>query len=321
MTPSKTIRLATRASKLALWQANHVAATLNKASCQTELVPMTTEGDRVQNRPLHEIGGKGLFIKELECALSEGRADIAVHSLKDLPVRLAPQFCLAAILPRHAPDDILVINPKSNALAPLQGKPITAEELGLCGAITIATGSLRRTSLLSHYAPQIIVTPVRGNVDTRLRKMEELGWDGLVLAQAGLERLDLLKGLIYRPLASDFFVPSPAQGAIAIEILDGSPVAAALTTLHCERSCAMVMAERWLLERLGGDCTVPIGCLIAPSPDARSIIGRAVYFDSDGRFFSAYREISSSGDLAATALKLAEALYEDLGCSSPQAKH
>ena len=317
MTPPKAIRLATRASKLALWQAGHVAAALSRAGHHTELIPISTAGDRLQHRPLHEFGGKGLFIKELEQALREKRADLAVHSLKDLPAALAPEFRLGAILERHSPLDVLVINPKSQAFDRQNGHLLGANELCTLGEIVVATGSLRRTALLHHYAPRIKVVPLRGNIDTRLKKMEEMGWDAIVLAEAGVERLDLLKDLIHRPLDPTFFVPSPAQGAIAIEVLKDSPLDAILGPLNSAKSAAMVLAERWLLAKLGGDCTVPIGCLMTHDPDTASIRGRAVYFDANGKFFAAYRETSlprgsMKDDLAGSALKLAGDLYRDL---------
>ena len=312
MTTSPTIRLATRASKLALWQANHVATALNAAGYTTQLVALSTAGDRTTDRPLHEIGGKGLFIKELEQALLDGEADLAVHSLKDLPVQLNPNFRLAALLERHAAEDVLVIRPGSPLVAARPRQPIPREEPASWSGAVIATGSLRRTALLSHFGPGVQVRPLRGNVDTRLRKMEEMGWDGIILARAGLERLGLLDGLLWRPLDPSFFIPSPAQGAIAIETLAGSPLAETLAALHAPRTAALVMAERWLLEALGGDCTVPLGCHLALADDGASITGRAVFFDGAGVYHVSEGCSACTDDLCADALKLAQALHQQL---------
>ena len=178
---SNPLRIATRRSQLALWQAEHVAALLRAAHPElpVELVPMSTQGDRVQDRALAEVGGKGLFVKELEVAMQEGRADIAVHSMKDVPSELPPGFCITAVLPRANPHDAFL----SLRHAALRGPARRARASG--------TSSPRRQAQLRHARPDLRLELLRGNVDTRLRRLEEGELDAILLACAGLERLGL----------------------------------------------------------------------------------------------------------------------------------
>ncbi|HZY32233.1 MAG TPA: hydroxymethylbilane synthase, partial [Rhodanobacter sp.] len=208
MNPS-TLRIATRKSALALWQAEHVAALLRAAhpGLTVELVPMSTRGDEVLDQPLATIGGKGLFLKELEVAMLEGRADLAVHSLKDVPAQLEPGFALPAILPRADAADAFV----SNDYADLAALPPGAR---------VGTSSLRRQAQLRALRPDLVLLDLRGNVGTRLGKLDAGHYDAIVLACAGLERLDLATRIRSRLTAPDW-LPAPGQAAIAIEAREG----------------------------------------------------------------------------------------------------
>src|SRR5687768_11428325 len=200
-----TIRPATRESALALWQTNHVADLLRAAhpGLDVQLVPMTTRGDQIQERPLAEVGGKGLFLKELEVAMLEGRADAAVHSLKDVPMELDGPFELAAVLERADPFDAFV----SNAYEALEELPMHA---------TVGTSSQRRQALLRAHRPDLKLVDLRGNVNTRLAKLDAGDYDAIVLACAGLARLGL-EARIRERLVAPRFIPAAAQGAITVE--------------------------------------------------------------------------------------------------------
>jgi hydroxymethylbilane synthase len=247
MNPS-TLRIATRKSALALWQAEHVAALLRAAhpGLTVELVPMSTRGDEVLDQPLATIGGKGLFLKELEVAMLEGRADLAVHSLKDVPAQLEPGFALPAILPRADAADAFV----SNDYADLAALPHGAR---------VGTSSLRRQAQLRALRPDLILLDLRGNVGTRLGKLDAGDYDAIVLACAGLERLDLAARIRSRLAAPDW-LPAPGQAAIAIEAREGQAgVLALLAALDDADTRLTVSAERAMNQALGGSCTVPIG--------------------------------------------------------------
>ncbi|KFN49938.1 hydroxymethylbilane synthase [Arenimonas composti] len=242
-----TIRLATRESALALWQTNHVAERLRAAhrELEVELVPMTTRGDQLLDRPLAEVGGKGLFLKELEVAMLEGRADAAVHSLKDVPMELDGPFALPAILERADPFDAFVSN-KYEAL----------EELPF-GAV-VGTSSLRRQALLRAHRPDLKLVDLRGNVNTRLGKLDAGDYDAIVLAAAGLIRLGL-ETRIRERLVAPRFIPAAAQGAIAVECrADDEATIALLKALDHLPTRSCVSAERAMTRELGGSCQVPI---------------------------------------------------------------
>ena len=210
MTPS-ILRIATRKSALALWQAEHVAAELRAAhpGLTVELVPMTTRGDEIQDRSLATVGGKGLFLKELEIAMQEGRADLAVHSLKDVPSELEPGFVLPAVLPRADAADAFI----SNDYADLAALPLGAR---------VGTSSLRRQALLRGLRPDLNLLDLRGNVGTRLGKLDAGHYDAIVLACAGLERLGLAERIRGRLAAPDW-LPAPGQAAITIEARNDNP--------------------------------------------------------------------------------------------------
>ena len=246
MTVTK-VRIATRESALALWQAEHVADRLRSAhpGLEVELVPMTTRGDQLIDRPLAAIGGKGLFLKELEIALAEGRADIAVHSMKDVPMELEPGFTIAAILEREDPFDAFV----SNAHASLDSLPRSAR---------VGTSSLRRQAQLRARRSDLELADLRGNVNSRLRKLDEGQYDAIVLAIAGLKRLGFDSRVRAR-LDLPGFVPAVAQGAIGIECRDGDTAMAALAAALADTATSTcVAAERAMNLSLHGSCQVPV---------------------------------------------------------------
>jgi hydroxymethylbilane synthase len=243
-----SLRIATRKSALALWQAEHVATLLRAAhpGLSVELVPMSTRGDEVLDQPLATIGGKGLFLKELELAMLEGRADLAVHSLKDVPAELEPGFVLPAMLPRADAADAFV----SNDHADLAALPRGAR---------VGTSSLRRQAQLRALRPDLALLDLRGNVGTRLGKLDAGHYDAIVLACAGLERLGLATRIRSRLAAPDW-LPAPGQAAITIEARQDNPaVLTLLAALDDADTRLVVGAERAMNHALGGSCTVPVG--------------------------------------------------------------
>lgn len=263
--PTRTLRIATRKSALALWQAEHVAEQLRVAhpGLEVTLVPLTTRGDEVQDRSLAAIGGKGLFLKELEVAMEDGRADIAVHSLKDVPAALEPGFTLGAILRRADAADALV----STRYAQLGGLPHGAR---------VGTSSLRRQAQLRALRPDLEITDLRGNVNTRLAKLERGDHDAIVLACAGLTRLGLGAHIRSR-LTVPHWLPAPGQAAIAVEMRSGDAAThALLAALDDADTHLTVRAERAMNLTLGGSCTVPVGawCERAGAQlDLRGLVG------------------------------------------------
>ena len=244
--PDKLV-IATRASRLALWQAEHVQALLQDLYPQTEvsLLKMSTRGDEILDRSLQKVGGKGLFIKELENALMDGRADLAVHSLKDVPVDMPPLFELAAILPRAEARDAWV----SSQYDSLEQLP----EGGVVG-----TSSLRRECQLKAIRPDIVVKPLRGNLDTRLRKLDDGEFDAIILAAVGLQRLKL-QDRIRTVISLEASLPAAGQGALGIEVLRSRPeMARLMQPLICSQSTACAQAERAVSRMLGGSCSTPL---------------------------------------------------------------
>jgi len=242
-----TIRIATRASPLALWQAHHVRDRLLAAdpALRVELLEMTTRGDQILDRTLSKVGGKGLFVKELETALLDGSADLAVHSLKDVPMVLAPEFALGAVLERADPRDCLV----SARYASLDEMP---------PGTRVGTASLRREMTLRARYPQLQIEPVRGNVGTRLAKLDRGDFDALLMAAAGFQRLGLAQR-IRQMLPTELFLPAPGQGALGIEIRAGdAAIAARLAALEHAPTRAIVSAERAVSRGLGGSCEFPL---------------------------------------------------------------
>ena len=245
-TPTKLV-IASRESKLALWQAEHIKAKLEALypECEVSILGMTTRGDQILDVTLSKIGGKGLFIKELEQALADGRADLAVHSIKDVPMILPEGFALAAIGERASPFDAFV----SNQYASLQDLP--------AGAV-VGTSSLRREALLRARFPHLVVKPLRGNLQTRLGKLDKGEYDAIILAKAGLERLGLSER-IRDTLSAEDSLPAAGQGALGIEIaahrLD---LLGVLNPLNHPQTNACVSAERALARALDGSCQVPL---------------------------------------------------------------
>ena len=289
-----TMTLASRGSPLALWQANFVAGLLTNCGHQISIKTWKTTGDIVQDRFLHEIGGKGLFIKELEEAMARGDADFAVHSLKDLPARIPGEFRLAAVLKRHEPADVIIFSRNFYAKAGLlPGTVMTPDLLKTLGPITVATSSLRRQSLLAGSCPDIVTVPVRGNVDTRLKKLESEGWHAIILAEASLERLGI-KDVYAHRMDPSWFVPCAGQGALAIETIANSAAFAAIKPLECQFTRQAVNIERAVLARLGGDCTMPFGCHVSEDPrNPGHLLGRAVVLSANGKAAKACKSIMS----------------------------
>ncbi|MDE2084723.1 MAG: hydroxymethylbilane synthase [Xanthomonadaceae bacterium] len=241
------LRIATRKSALALWQAEHVAARLRAAhpGLAVELVPMTTRGDNILDRPLADIGGKGLFLKELEVALARRQADIAVHSFKDVPMQLDDGFAIGAVLERADPADAFV----SVHCAHLDTLPQGAR---------VGTSSLRRQAQLRARRPDLRLADLRGNVNTRLAKLDKGDYDAIVLACAGLERLGLAERIRSR-LEPPHWLPAAGQGAIAVELRAGDAhTLDLLAPLHDAATASCVAAERALTRHLQGSCQVPI---------------------------------------------------------------
>ncbi len=243
--PPLSIVIATRESRLALWQAEHVKALLQARGHSVELLGMTTKGDQILDRALSKVGGKGLFVKELEVALEEGHADLAVHSLKDVPMELPTGFVLAAVLEREDPRDALV----SNQHASLADLPQ--------GAI-VGTSSLRRMVQLRARRPDLRIEALRGNLDTRLRKLDEGQYDAIVLAAAGLKRLGL-GARIRELIATEDMLPAAGQGALGLEIRqDHTELAPALQSLAHEPTWLATLAERAVSRAMGGSCSMPL---------------------------------------------------------------
>jgi hydroxymethylbilane synthase len=237
--------IATRESRLALWQAEHVKALLEQRGHRIELLGMTTKGDQILDRSLSKVGGKGLFVKELEVALEEGRADLAVHSLKDVPMDLPDGFELACVMEREDPRDAFVSN-RFDKLADLPQ-----------GAV-VGTSSLRRVVLLRALRPDLRIEPLRGNLDTRLRKLDDGQYDAIVLAAAGLKRLGLASR-IRGVFETSEMLPAAGQGALGIETRSERPeVAAALSPLAHQTTWLCVAAERAVSRAMGGSCSMPL---------------------------------------------------------------
>jgi hydroxymethylbilane synthase len=282
-----TFTIASRGSKLAMWQANHVKDLLGKKSITCEILEVQTTGDKVQDRFLHEIGGKGLFVKEVEQALLDQKAHLAVHSLKDLPVKTPEPFELITTLKRHSPYDAIIFRKDSALRVNLKPELIIGkEDIMLMGKVKIATGSLRRKGLIAEASNTAETIGIRGNVDTRLQKLKDNeDWDAIILAEASLDRLGLGSDFEVRRLDPEWFVPSASQGALVIEVNKDGPINKEIKELDCETTHQMINIERKILKKLGGDCTMPFGCHFAfEARDGGSdvLVGRAVILAEDG---------------------------------------
>ncbi len=237
--------IATRESRLALWQAEHVQSLLQGRGHQVGLLGMTTQGDQILDRSLSKVGGKGLFVKELEVALEEGRADLAVHSLKDVPMELPAGFELACVMEREDPRDAFVSN-RFQSLAELPAGSV------------VGTSSLRRVVLLQSLRPDLRIEPLRGNLDTRLRKLDDGQYEAIVLAAAGLKRLGLASRIRQLFDTADM-LPAAGQGALGIEVRSARPdVRQALAPLAHAPTWLAVAAERAVSRAMGGSCSMPL---------------------------------------------------------------
>ena len=264
------VRIATRESDLALWQARHVAARIEeRLGAQTELVPLTTTGDRLQHVSLAKVGGKGLFVKEIEAALLEDRADVAVHSAKDLPGENPEPLAFVAFPPRADPRDAFV----SEKFATVDDLPTGAR---------VGTGSVRRSAQLLRARPDLEIVPLRGNVPTRLARLAEMGLDAVILACAGLDRLGLADRIRER-LSVERMLPAVGQGALAVQARRASPLAERLRVLHDDRTGPPLAAERACQAGLGADCHVPLG--VHAIWQGESLFVRALLLAPDGSQF------------------------------------
>ncbi|MDX1481670.1 MAG: hydroxymethylbilane synthase [Woeseiaceae bacterium] len=291
------IRIATRQSALALWQAEHVAARLRSLDGidDVELLPMTTRGDRVLDRSLQKIGGKGLFIKELEMAIAEGRADIAVHSMKDVPADMPAGFRLAVLLPRGNPLDALV----SPAGYSIETLPPQAR---------VGSSSLRRRAQLLALRADVAIEPLRGNVNTRLAKLDQGAYDAIVLACAGLERLGLADR-IGSTLSPREMLPAAAQGVIGIECReDAEDLQGLLTALDDPDARATTAAERAVSRRLEASCQSPVASYATLDGDRLHLT--ALVASHDGRRMLCESASGTRGDADALGASLAGRLLD-----------
>ncbi|PUE14277.1 hydroxymethylbilane synthase [Limnohabitans sp. WS1] len=299
-TTQPSIVIATRESRLALWQAEHVKSLLEGLGCTVKLLGMTTQGDQILDRSLSKVGGKGLFVKELEVALQEGHADIAVHSLKDVPMDMPEGFELACVMEREDPRDAWV----SPQYARLEDLPH--------GAV-VGTSSLRRTVLLRALRPDLKIEPLRGNLDTRLRKLDEGMYAGIVLAAAGLKRLGLSERIRHIFETSEM-LPAAGQGALGIEICSNRPdLRALLAPLADSVSWQRVAAERAVSRAMGGSCSMPLAAHATIEGGVLKL--QAAWGDPDGAatLVTAAEDVTAQ-DLAgaeALGLRVAQALQRD----------
>lgn len=291
----RTIRIATRKSALAMWQAEYVQAKLQEhhPDLTVELLPMSTQGDRILDSPLAKIGGKGLFIKELEIAMQEGRADLAVHSMKDMPVDLPDGFGIHAICPREDPRDAFVSNTYNNLDELPQGS-------------VVGTSSLRRQCQIKASRPDLVINDLRGNVNTRLAKLDEGQFDAIILASAGLIRLAMPER-IRAFIEPEQSLPAVGQGAVGIECRnDDAQLIEILSVLHCQETATRVTAERAMNAKLQGGCQVPIGSFATLEGD--KLFLRGLVGATDG---SEMIRAEHSGDKA-QAVAIGEKVAEDL---------
>ena len=258
--------IATRESRLALWQAEHVKALLEQRGHQVSLLGMTTRGDQILDRSLSKVGGKGLFVKELEVALEEGHADLAVHSLKDVPMDLPEGFALACVLDREDPRDAFVSN-RFGTLADLPQQAV------------VGTSSLRRVVMLRSLRPDLKIEPLRGNLDTRLRKLDDGHYDAIVLAAAGLKRLGL-EQRIRQAFEPEQMLPAAGQGALGIEVRkDRADLLEILAPLANQTTWLAVSAERAVSRAMGGSCSMPLAAFATFSGEYLQL--RAAWGDPD----------------------------------------
>jgi hydroxymethylbilane synthase len=305
VTAGRALRIGTRGSQLALWQAHAAARALDARQIASEIVVIRTAGDRLQEAPLSEVGGKRLFVKEIEDALIRGDIDLAVHSAKDMPAVLPAELDVAATLSREDPRDALVLDVGVPAgdLASVQSR--------LGGSPTIGTSSVRRMAQLAALFPGAAFRPIRGNVDTRLRKLADSGYDALVLASAGLRRLGL-GGRITVALPVEACCPAPGQGIVAVEIRkDDARTREALRGIHDEHAGISLAAERALVAAMGGGCQLPLGAVALHG--AGELEMHAVVAAPDGRHMVKGGGRGPSSNPVALGERVAAALVRDGG--------
>jgi hydroxymethylbilane synthase len=291
----KTIRIGSRGSQLALWQAGWVQTQINQnhPDYTTQLVIIKTTGDKITDVPLAKVGGKGLFVKEIEEALLDGRIDIAVHSMKDMPSEIPPGLCIGAVPQRENPLDALV----SDRFASIDALPQGAR---------LGTGSLRRAAQLLHYRPDLNIAPLRGNLDTRLKKLADTDLDAIVLASAGLKRLGMADR-ITTYIDPEIMLPAVGQGALCIEgRTDDKAIDAIVSGLDHTASHIAVLAERAFSQRLEGGCQVPIAAHATLDDHRLHVSGMVA--ELDGGLVLKETVEGSSDQAAALGLKLAENL-------------
>lgn len=295
---TEILRIATRKSALALWQAEYVKAELEAHHPQltVELVPMTSRGDKILDVPLAKVGGKGLFVKELEHSLLNNEADIAVHSMKDVPMEFPDGLGLSVICPREDPRDAFV----SNRFDSLEQLPK--------GSV-VGTSSLRRQCQLLAKRPDLAIKFLRGNVNTRLQKLDDGEYDAIILASAGLIRLDM-EARIRERITPEFCLPAGGQGAVGIETRSGdSRVQQLIAPLHCTTTAEQVVAERSMNRRLEGGCQVPIGCFAVHEGDDQLWL-RGLVGNPDGSVMLEDDIRGSVSDAEALGVTLAERLLD-----------
>jgi hydroxymethylbilane synthase len=296
------LRIGTRGSALALWQARTVAAIIEATGAAVELVVIRTAGDRLQQAPLSEAGGKRLFVKEIEDALLGGEIDVAVHSAKDMSAVLPDGLDIAAVLPREDPRDAVVL-PAGVAVADL-----AAALAHLAGDAMIGTGSVRRVAQLTKLLPHARFAGVRGNVDTRLRKLDTGDFDALVLAAAGMRRLGLA-ARISAPIPLDVCVPAPGQGIVAVEIRSSDEKARlALTSSSDPETAVSLTAERTVVTALGGGCQLPLGAIALH--ESGRLRMRGLVASLDGQRVVCREASGTPDDPAGVGQRLADALIE-----------
>lgn len=285
----KTLRIATRKSKLALWQANYVAKLIKEkySDIKIELVKIVTKGDKILDVPLAKIGGKGLFTKEIEEALLDNRADLAVHSMKDVPTQLPENLEISVVSKREDPRDALII--RKDILEKIKKEKdisFIKNPLDLLPKNAIVgTSSLRRKALLKKYRKDLIIKDLRGNVDTRLRKLKEGKYDAIILAGAGLKRLGL-EDEITAYLPTEIFIPAICQGILGIETRVGDKETLKyIEHINDKKSYYESLLERAFLEKVEGGCQVPLGCHAQTNLEKGTIKAKAFIADLEGKVF------------------------------------
>ena len=291
------LKIATRTSELALWQARHIAEKLEALDevDRVELLPMTTRGDDILDRSLQQIGGKGLFIKELEDALKQGRADIAVHSMKDVPAEMPRGFCIAAVLERDNPFDALVTSDNRGLDSVPQGG-------------TIGSSSLRRQAQLSALRPDITINPLRGNVNTRLAKLQLGKFDAIILASAGLKRLGMADR-ISEEFTPQQMLPAAAQGVLGIECLESNAeLQSLLGHLEHEPTKVTTSAERAVARALEASCQSPVASYAVIKDN--EVILQALVASIDGKTILRESATANLGEANSLGIQVAERLLE-----------